>query len=177
MVNGMKEKNAGGRAIARSVRSVAELATKANDKRRAGASAALAPARAAALAAAVADVAAARKRREETAANMAAARAAVASAAVETMNLKPESYSDSGYWEQRHAKSREGDETYDWYTGYPDEALREVIPSVTTTHDVVSPLCAVDLSRAQQIFFLGMLRCCVDTKTTFLRHAAREFFS
>lgn len=120
---GLKEKNAESMAESmestRRVLNVAGLATttKANDKQQL-----------ADIAAAAADIAAARKRQEEAAAKTAATRAAVASAAVEAMNLKPESYGDSGYWEQRHAKSREEDETYEWYTGYPDDALREVTP-------------------------------------------------
>ena len=57
---------------------------------------------------------------------VAGARGGLAGAAEETKNLKPWSYSDSQYWEQRHAKSRESNETYEWYTGYPEEALREV---------------------------------------------------
>lgn len=79
------------------------------------------------------DLAAAVKERDEALAATAAARRAVADArgglagaAGETRNLKPACYGDSRYWEQRHAKSREGGETYEWYTGYPEEALREV---------------------------------------------------
>lgn len=135
-VEGAKEKQAESKAESkestRRLLSVAGLVAKANDKQRAGVAAALAEVAAAQadVAAAEAQVAADRKRREEMTAKAVAARAAAASAAMETMSLKPESYSDSGYWEQRHAKSQEGDETYEWYTGYPDDALREVNPLV-----------------------------------------------
>ena len=50
----------------------------------------------------------------------------LAGAVAEAKNLKPESYGDSRYWEERHAKSRERGDTYEWYTGYPEEALQEV---------------------------------------------------
>ncbi|CAM9958554.1 unnamed protein product [Ectocarpus sp. 4 AP-2014] len=55
----------------------------------------------------------------------AAAKAAVATAA---RSLNPKSYGDAVYWEERHAKSRASGETFEWYTGYPDEALQKAFP-------------------------------------------------
>lgn len=128
-VEGVKEKQAESKAESkestRRLLSVAGLVDKDKDEQQARLTAAQA-----AKAAAEARVAADLKRIEEMTAKNVAARAALASAAMEAMSLKPESYSDSGYWEQRHAKSREGDETYEWYTGYPDDAMREVHPLV-----------------------------------------------
>ena len=122
-----EEGRAESRASARSVLSGAGLAAKAKkpDLKRG--------VQQDAVSTAAKDLAAAVKERDEALAATVAARRAVADArgglagaAGETRNLKPACYGDSRYWEQRHAKSREGGETYEWYTGYPEEALREV---------------------------------------------------
>lgn len=73
--------------------------------------------------AAQADMAAARLRMAQATEAHAAAEAAAANAA---QSLNPKSYDDADYWEERHAKSRDSGETFEWYTGYPDEALQKV---------------------------------------------------
>lgn len=117
------QKKAESSALSRSVLSCAGLTPKAkNDRRSQGETSAACAEYAAALsgreAALAASVAAERA--------LAGARGALAGAAEEARSLKPESYGDPRYWEQRHAKNREEDETYEWYTGYPEEALRQV---------------------------------------------------
>lgn len=116
------------RARARSVLSKPKQPTKGNWNDEALATLAnVSAATLADISAASADVAAAREATEKAIANAAAARTDAARAIGDATRLSPESYSDAGYWEERHAKSRESDETYEWYTGYPDEALRKVI--------------------------------------------------
>lgn len=138
-----QEDQAETRARSRSVMNGAGLSAKARDERRTDK----------AMSAAVLEHAVAFKGQRDALKAHAAARRAVegargdlAGAAMEARNLKPEGYSDSRYWEQRHAKSREGDETYEWYTGYPEEALREVKSPFVRTF---LPACTVCASHVQ----------------------------
>lgn len=75
---------------------------------------------------AAAAAAAALEGRAEAVRRATSAWADVDRAARDAMNLSPKSYSNSAYWERRHAKSRDSGQTYEWYTSYPDEALRKV---------------------------------------------------
>lgn len=113
------EEKAEGRARTQSVLSQSQGAAKGGriDK--------LSAARAAIYQAA-ATVAANLEGHKQASARVAAARADVARAAADAVRLTPKRYGDSDYWEERHAESGKNDETYEWYTGYPDKALRKV---------------------------------------------------
>lgn len=52
---------------------------------------------------------------------------AYASALGEMKGLDPGRYGDAAYWEERHAGDRRTGHTYEWYTDYPEEALRQVL--------------------------------------------------
>lgn len=121
------------RAEGREILSAAGLAARAKKSCREVSAPAVDPTAAARVSATVASLAATLKEVEETKAKLmaagrrlASAKGDVAGAVLQTKNIQSESYGDWGYWEERHAKSREHGETYEWYTGYPNEALREV---------------------------------------------------
>lgn len=77
-----------------------------------------------------ADAALAREARDKIAAGVTAARAAVATCLQKVTALTADRYGDPAYWEERHAKGRRDEATYEWYTDYPDAALRQVLSVV-----------------------------------------------
>ncbi|CAM9589057.1 unnamed protein product [Scytosiphon promiscuus] len=117
----MEEEKAEGRARPRSVLGRHDKAAEDNHKDKI--LAALAE-----CSAASADADAAAEKKRELIARLSDIRAAAACAFGDAARSAPESYGDSDYWEERHARSRENDETYEWYTGYPGEALRKAFP-------------------------------------------------
>lgn len=87
---------------------------------------------------------------------------AKAAAATAARSLNPKRYGDADYWEERHAKSRASGETFEWYTGYPDEALQKVTYcrsffGIRTNHgmwwrdDLMSPLPGLETHRVRRL--------------------------